>query len=288
MIEGEPSRTALGAALHRAVHQVVEGGRVFPDPVAVPITGWSTGELAERAAAHPGSRPLRLFIAMRHAFARDVVADAAASGTRQVVVLGAGLDTTAYQPQPAVPDLRVVEVDHPATQAWKLEALARAGIEPTVTVGYTGVDFETQSWLERLRDDGLDLAAPTVVVWLGVLPYLTGDAIAATLTSVAALGPGSQLVLDYGEPRGDAAASDLEARVDRAGEPFRTRLTPAQLAAVVQDSGLTLADDLGVAAAVQRYLGATIPDRPGGHLVRCRVPAAGDAPVRGAGPGGAR
>ena len=39
MRPGEPSRTAFGAARHRAVHQDVEDGRVFADPLAWRILG---------------------------------------------------------------------------------------------------------------------------------------------------------------------------------------------------------------------------------------------------------
>jgi methyltransferase (TIGR00027 family) len=273
VIEGVPSRTAFGAALHRAVHQVVDRGRVFPDPLAVPITGWSERDVAAHSAQHPEARALRIFIAMRHAFARDVVAAAVADGARQVVVLGAGLDTIAYQREQPAPDLHVLEIDHPATQAWKHDRLGDAGIAPTAAVSYAAVDFETESWVDAVLAAGLDPSAPCVVVWLGVVPYLTLDAVRATLMSVSALAPGSSVVLDYGEPRD--SASRLETRVARAGEPFRTRLTRDEMHALLLGSGLEVHDDLGSAALVRRYLGIDVPDRPGGHLLRAVVPAPG-------------
>ena len=275
VIEGVPSRTAFGAALHRAAHQVVDGAHVFPDPVALPITGWSAADVAAHAHRHPEARPLRTFIAMRHAFARDVVAAAVHDGVRQVIVLGAGLDTTAYQREQPAPELRVLEIDHPATQAWKRERLADAGIAATAAVSYAGVDFETQSWPDVARSTGLAAGTPCVVVWLGVVPYLTLDAVRATVESVAGLAPGSSLVLDYGEPRGDGGPARLDARVARAGEPFRTRLTRDRLHELVLGSGLEVHDDLGVAALVRRYLGADVADRPGGHLMHAVVPAPG-------------
>ena len=47
----EPSRTAWGAATHRAVHQLIDGGSIFRDPFAVPILGGKTDE-SWRSGAH--------------------------------------------------------------------------------------------------------------------------------------------------------------------------------------------------------------------------------------------
>src|SRR5271157_2024662 len=119
----EPSRTALGAAAHRAVHQVLERGRIFSDPLAVRILGADAETTLRDAENNPARRKLRLFIAVRTRFAEDALAAAVARGVRQLVVLGAGLDTFAYR-NPFGEQLHVFEVDHPATQAWKRERLA--------------------------------------------------------------------------------------------------------------------------------------------------------------------
>ena len=97
MREGEPSRTAFGAAVHRAAHADLDRPVVFEDPLAWRILG--VDREAVLADVPPLSR-LRFFVAVRHRFAEDVVAEAVARGARQVVVLGAGLDTFAYR-QPA-------------------------------------------------------------------------------------------------------------------------------------------------------------------------------------------
>jgi len=44
----EPSRTALGAATHRAAHQVLEDGGVFRDPLACAILGRDARERGRR------------------------------------------------------------------------------------------------------------------------------------------------------------------------------------------------------------------------------------------------
>jgi methyltransferase (TIGR00027 family) len=68
---------------------------------------------------------MRIFIAVRTRFAEDALAAAVERGVRQVVVLGAGLDTYAYR-NTLRDRLRIFEVDHPATQAWKRQRLEDA------------------------------------------------------------------------------------------------------------------------------------------------------------------
>lgn len=98
MLTGEPSRTALGAAQHRAIHQLVEGGRAFEDPLAVPILGAASDDLVKIAHEKPGDRGLRFFIAARSELAEAKLVEAVRQrNARQAVILGAGLDTFAYR-----------------------------------------------------------------------------------------------------------------------------------------------------------------------------------------------
>src|SRR5207342_709894 len=86
------SRTALGAARHRAVHQLLEGGSILHDPLAVPITGDDPDDLVARAGDR-GDQRMRWFVCARSRFAEQVLTEAVALGVGQLVVLGAGLDT---------------------------------------------------------------------------------------------------------------------------------------------------------------------------------------------------
>src|ERR1700690_3185449 len=97
MDQGHPSRTAFAAATHRAAHQLLEGGRVFTDPLALRILGEDQENVRRKAEEDPLSRRMRLFIAMRSRFAEDALAAAVERGALQLVVLGAGLDTYAYR-----------------------------------------------------------------------------------------------------------------------------------------------------------------------------------------------
>src|SRR5579863_1243640 len=151
MEPGQPSRTALAAAAHRAAHQLLEGGQVFADPLAVSILGAPAAELTRAELRAPATRGMRLFIAARSRFAEDTLAAAVARGVRQYVVLGAGLDTFAYRNPFETAALRVFEVDHPATQEWKRAQLGAAGIAIPAWMTFVAVDFERQSLEEGLR-----------------------------------------------------------------------------------------------------------------------------------------
>jgi methyltransferase (TIGR00027 family) len=273
--EGEPSRTAFGAAAYRAVHQDVEHAAIFRDPLAWSILGGDRETVLREAEAQDRSR-LRIFIAVRHRFAEDSLAAAVERGTRQVVVLGAGLDTFAYRNP--FPETTVFEVDHPATGAWKQERLASAGIAVPSSVTYVGVDFETDDLMTRLVDAGFDAAAPAFFVWLGVVPYLTLDAVTATLRAIASV-PGGEVVFDYTNPvdqlRDDVAAGDraaLVARTADVGEPLSAGLDTADLHALLTGLGFTEIEDLDRPDIRSRYLGLPRGDAGGGaHIARARV-----------------
>ena len=97
MKQGQPSRTALGAAYHRAAHQALEGGAIFNDPLALRILGSDADTALSLARSDPSRRMMRTFVAARARFAEDSLAAAVTDGVCQLVVLGAGLDTYAYR-----------------------------------------------------------------------------------------------------------------------------------------------------------------------------------------------
>jgi methyltransferase (TIGR00027 family) len=117
---GQPSHTALGAAAYRAIHQTLEGAAIFHDPFAARIPDDETSARLDDIAADPALRPMRLFIAARARFSEDTLAACVARGVRQVVVLGAGLDTFSLRNPFAANGVRVFEVDYPATQDSRL------------------------------------------------------------------------------------------------------------------------------------------------------------------------
>jgi methyltransferase (TIGR00027 family) len=255
------SRTALGAARHRAVHQLVEGGSILDDPLAVPIVGEAPEDLLARARERDDAR-MRWFVCVRSRFAESVLADAVRAGVDQLVVLGAGLDTFAYRnPYDA---LRVVEVDHPATGAWKRERLADAAIAVPESTTHASIDFEREDLLEVLAPT-LDLARPVLFWWLGVTPYLTGPAIEATLSRLGSL-DASAVVLDHAVPvADDAEASELSRqrreRVARLGEPWISAYAFPELAELLLRTGFAEARPEDEGALIRRCLSLPPADR---------------------------
>jgi methyltransferase (TIGR00027 family) len=279
---GQPSRTAFAAALHRATHQVVDDGRIHTDPLAVRILGADPERLAADAATAPERRPMRWFVAARSRFAEDSLREAVAGGTRQLVVLGAGLDTFAYRSPYAEPGLTVFEVDHPATQAWKRHRLAEAGIAEPPSLTFAPVDFERESLADGLASAGFDAARPAFFCWLGVVPYLTADAVDSTLRFIAGLGGSARVVFDYAEPPTAMPAERREIyeararRVAAIGEPWITFFEPDTLATKLLAMGFTSIEDVGPAEMGVRYFGLA-PDDPRlarlsaggrGHVIR--------------------
>ena len=264
--QARASRTALRVALRRATHQLVDSPRVLDDEVAVPIVGDAAASeaAAEAAAERKGwrnraGRAIRAFMVARSRFAEDALARAVARGTTQYVILGAGLDTFAYRnPHPAA-SLRVFEVDHPATQAWKRRRLAAASIPIPASVKFAAVDFERQTLGEGLALAGFDGLAPSFFSWLGVTMYLSDAAIASTLAFVAATPAGGGLALDYSVPRatlgwmGRIAHDALARRVAAAGEPFRTFWSPLDLRNRLTAAGFHGIEDLGADEINARY-----------------------------------
>lgn len=160
MQAGEPSHTARGAAAYRAIHQTLEGGVIFSDPFASKILDDETRARLDETAADPSLRPMRLFIAARSRFSEDTLAAGVARGVRQVVVLGAGLDTFSLRNPYADLGVRVFEVDYPATQQWKREQLSQAALALPTWLTFAPVDFERQGIAEGLEQSGFRVDQP--------------------------------------------------------------------------------------------------------------------------------
>ena len=279
MAAGAPSTTAQSAALHRAVHQIVDHPRLLEDPWAIPIVGREGGD-ALQALIDRRAHAMRASIVMRSRYAEDRLAAAVARGVRQYVVLGAGLDTFAYRNPHTALGLHVFEVDHPATQAWKRQRLKEAAIAAPETVTWVAVDFETQSLAERLRSAGVRFAQPVFFSLLGVVIYLTRPALHATLDVVRSCAPGSELVFSFSLP-GELLSPSQQARRERSmaamaelGEPWIGFYEPTRLAAELRERGFSNAEVLAPADANRIYFAGRSDGlrlAGGGHMMLARV-----------------
>jgi methyltransferase (TIGR00027 family) len=214
-------------------------------------------------------RPYVDGLVLRVAFIDAVIQ---ASGVRQVVILGAGLDTRAWR-LPALRGARVFEVDHPATQAYKRAHVARLG-PPLAEVSFVPVDFTRDDLASALAGAGHDLRAPSLWVWEGVIMYLDDAALRSTLSTVRRLSPpGSELIAHYHEREASASAVLFRTLLlSSLGEPQLGIRAQQVMRAEIERSGFRLIEDAGLAEQAAR-VGATAPANSSLDISRVLVAA---------------
>jgi methyltransferase (TIGR00027 family) len=278
---GKPSETALRAAVLRAAHQFLDQGAIFKDPLAARILGSDSNNISQVAQAHPCPDQLRWFMAMRSRVAEDALAKAViAHDTRQLVILGAGLDTYAYRGSLAK-NLRIFEVDHPATQRWKRHLLAKAAIPLPDALTYVPVEFEdmetssgTSALADALGAAGFDLTQRTFVIWLGVVVYLSKSTILSTLSFIANLPGGADVVFDYGDPivalagKQERALDKLASLANEMGETFQTFFHTSEIRAIVASLGFRYVADLGPIDLAAQFLNRSDCSLAGCHIMQ--------------------
>jgi methyltransferase (TIGR00027 family) len=206
------------------------------------------------------TRPFRASIVARARFIEDLVAERAARGVSQYVVLGAGLDTFAQRRPELASRLLVFEIDQPGPQAWKRQRLIDLGLGIPSFLRLVPVDFEAgDAWWERLAASGFDAGRSAVVASMGVSMYLTTDAITATLRHVAALASGSTLVMSFMLPI-ELMDPDVRPGVERAAEgarasgtPFISFFTPVEMLALARIAGFKEVQHVSAATLAERY-----------------------------------
>lgn len=218
----------------------MEQPRILDDPIAVRLIGPAYARDLERAS-HKVARDFRSFMAVRSRYVEDRLAEAVSKGVQQYVVLGAGLDTFAYRNP--FPELRVFEVDFPATQEWKRTMLDEGAIAVPASVTFVPLDFERKTLASELAEAGFDSGMPAFFGWLGVVPYLTLSAFRSTLNTIAQLPAGSAVSFDYAlapetlSPVGRTAFDALAGRVAAAGEPFQLFFTQETMESELRNAG---------------------------------------------------
>ena len=263
MLHNEASRTTQRPALLRAAHQLLDDDpKIIVDPLAVGLIPEASAEaiLAEAALMH--SRPyqlLRSVFVARARYAEDCLAEAVEDGVAQYVILGAGLDTFAYRQPGFAKGLRIFEVDHPATQARKRECLAARGIPVPPNVHYAAVDFERDNLERRLAENGFCMRRAAFFSWLGVVQFLSAQAIEAMLRNIAVLPRGSTITLSFAVPPdvldGEhlaLAEESIESCASR-GEPWLSLYRPAEMRAIAKHAGFSEAEHFSPDAAADRY-----------------------------------
>ena len=266
-VEAVADSTAVRVALWRALHLEIDAPpHVFEDriglEIAAPDPGWR-----DRPDMHPEwTSAFRASIVARARFLEDLVAERAANGVDQYVILGAGLDTFAQRKPELAAKMRVFEIDQPSASAWKRKRLEELGLGVPEFLELVPVDFEAgASWTKELARAGFDPKKPAIVASTGVSMYLTREANMATLREVAAFAKGSTLVLSFLVPLKLADASvrpGLERAAQGAkesGHPFLSYFTGAEMTAMAREAGFAKAEHVSSESLGDRYF-ANRPD----------------------------
>jgi methyltransferase (TIGR00027 family) len=299
MEDGQPSLTAVAAAMTRAAHLLLDHEpKVFVDSLALGLSGAETeatlkanlhaqhAELARRFPsdfAHALLRYLRALMTMRSRYVEDELSKAIQRGVTQYVILGAGLDSFAYRRRDLTDVVQVFEVDHPVSQRWKRARLDALGVDLPPNLTFVPIDFEKQPFGEVLRAEGYGVEKSGFFSWLGVTQYLTEEAIYHTLQTVASLAPGTEIIFEYTVPEalldaeGQRVLAAFKARGAARGEPWLSLFEPTHLTTHVKELGFAEAIDFSSEAANALYFadrtdGLQVPSTT--HIMRARVAGA--------------
>jgi methyltransferase (TIGR00027 family) len=261
------SETALIVAAFRADHRLRHTPVIFDDPLAGALTSelWRTrladgsvGQMIEELGLQNVQG--QLVGRARHAELRLAAARSGSQPISHYVLLGAGLDSFAWRDPGALGSLRVLELDHPATQAYKRQRLEEIGCKTPPGVEFVTVDFEREPVDQALARAQLPCDGRVFFGWLGVVTYLSRDAFFATLAAICrSCAPGSVVLFDYAIPPG-LIAPESRAFVDTVnrgtaelGEPRPDKYCPQDLHREVEALGYELVQDVSCEEMAARY-----------------------------------
>lgn len=262
MLPGQPSRTLLRAAIRRAAHQLLDDPRIFNDPIVVGLVPEAYDPAIVDTLDDPGAPEPKLFrvlFAMRSRFAEDRLAQAAARGVRQYVMVGAGLDTFPWRQPEFARDMQIFAADHPASLAWTQERLRERGLRKPANLTYVPVDLEERRLPEQLAACGFDARTANFCSVLGVTQYLDRDAIDSLLGFASTLKSGSEIVFSFAPPDDELDGEGVNAMIHSArrtatlGEPWKSRLRPSDLIEQLTFLGFSDIFHLTPQCAQQRY-----------------------------------
>jgi methyltransferase (TIGR00027 family) len=177
------------------------------------------------------------------------------NGCRQVVILGAGLDTRGVRKQ--APGVTYFEIDDANIINFKRERLAEAGIEAPIV--FIPGNYVTDGLLRLLDANGFDFELPTYVIWEGNTMYLKRPAVLEVLTDLrSSVGDSfdylTEAVIDYAT--GDDQTSAFVRRFAEMGAPWQFGID--DLAALAGDAGLIVVDKIKTADLYRTFW----PSRP--------------------------
>lgn len=268
MPKNKSGQTAFGAAAIRLIEQYQpESMRLFTDPVLQYFFGgpivfmfkfgfmrnWMIKLSNQQVGGIYGS------LVCRTRYIDEKTQQAVANGIRQVLILGAGLDTRPYRLS-GMNSVQFIEADMPSVQEFKKEKVKKHFGSLPLNVVYVPIDFNNQSLREALKNHSFDFSKPTLVIWEGVTQYITGEAVDKTLEFVSTLPADSYLVFTYileeviDKKSTIKGAKELMEFFEKRNSPWQFGLNPSGINSWLEKYGLQLVEDAGAEFYTEHYL----------------------------------
>ena len=267
MKDNQYSRTADMVASSRAWHRLVSDNLVFDDPFAIHLTS----PMRRFILTKPLLRRMLSLIAgdltkymgealARSRYAEDLLNSSLQEGVSQFVSVGAGFDSFSVRRTDLLKQLSVYELDHPSTQRVKRDRLASLGVILPEALEFVPVDFEKEGLKDVLYKTSYKEDQLSFFAWLGVVGYLTEDAVYGTIASIAEIScPGSHLVLDfpnrteYEQVATNPTFKKFKRAVERKGEAGQSSFEPDEFISKVSNLGFEVVECLSPDEKDKRY-----------------------------------
>jgi len=248
-----------GTAFIVAEYRAQENGEPNPlyrDPIVPLFLNERTRQAADRMAADfpAGEKAVKL----RTRYFDDHLDEMLARGCRQVIILGAGLDTRAVRKQS--PGVTYFEIDEVDIINFKRDRMREAGIDAPIV--FISGNYVTNGLVRLLAKNGFDFDLPTYVIWEGNTMYLIRRTVLKVLTDLRGRISNFAISFDYmseaviAYATGNAGTSSFVRRFAEMGAPWHFGLD--DLAALARKAGMIVADNVKVATLYQTYL----PNQP--------------------------
>nr|WP_106779536.1 class I SAM-dependent methyltransferase [Lysinibacillus timonensis] len=187
----------------------------------------------------------------RAAYCENVLFNELSLGTKQYVILGAGLDSFCFRYPELNDSLDIYEVDYPSTQNSKKIRLTNANYEIPNNLHFVSMDFTEEFTIQELVEEGFDLNQKTFFSFLGVSYYLTKEEIANLINNLLNEVPsGSSIVFDYAdeklfEEKGMSnRVQNMLHMTSASGEPMKSCFTYEEMENLLENAGLLIYEHL--------------------------------------------
>ncbi|MTV50068.1 SAM-dependent methyltransferase [Heliobacillus mobilis] len=278
------SRTAILTAIYRAYHSRYDNEKVFDDYMAYQLLREDEYKsFVEQmvnamksydpkfAASFPDDLSIISFmmqsmavtslVLSRAAYAEEYLEKMINQGVKQHVVLGAGMDTFAFRHPELLKKIKVFEIDHPATQKYKLQRLTELNWKIPENLHFIPIDFTKESLVKTLkRSPYYEPHSLSVFSWLGVTYYLPRETVLAILRSIAEVSTnGSSIIFDYfdlnafNQQKAAQRVQVLLGLAKREEEPMITGFNPETLLLELTKIGLKLSENMNPIEIQKRY-----------------------------------